>query len=86
MRKTVSMLLAVVAAAGSISIHEAAAQSRSEKGRSESVTHGGSGREFNPNYRYQRVCMPMDGAGRLYSEDMRGWRRVSSCNGYQLME
>lgn len=84
MRKTISMLLVVVAAASSISIHEAAAQSRGDKGRTESFTHGG---EDRGNYRYQRFCMPMiDGGGRLYSEDKRGWRRVSTCKGYPLFD
>ena len=85
MRKAVSMLLVVVAAASTLSRHEAAAQSRGDKGgrTGGSITHGGSG-ENRENYRYQRFCMPnVDGSGRLYSDDMSGWRRVSSCNGYQ---
>ena len=89
MRKTVSMLLVVVAAASTLSLHESAAQSRGDKGGRTgggSITHGGSG-ENRENYRYQRFCMPnVDGSGRLYSDDMSGWRRVSSCNGYQLVQ
>ena len=88
MRKTVSLLLVVIAAASTFSIHEAAAQSRSDKGgrTSSSFTHGGSG-ENRENYRYVRLCMPnVDGSGKLYADDMRGWRRVSSCNGYQLLD
>ena len=85
MRKIVSLCLVVVAAVGSVSIHEAAAQSRGDKGRSESV--GRSSGEFRDNYRYRRFCMPtVDGTGRLYNDDMSGWRRVSSCNGYQLVD
>ena len=44
MRKTVSMLLVVVAAASTVSLHEAAAQSRGDKGGRTgggSITHGG---------------------------------------------
>ncbi|WP_075291197.1 hypothetical protein [Pararhizobium arenae] len=85
MRKTVSMLLAVVAAASSISIHEAAAQSRGDNKDSASISRGASG-EFRSNYRYERFCMPTVNGGRLYNEDMRGWRRVANCKGYKLMD